>query len=370
MKTEFSGKYFNGTSSRPYPCRVRLGGRSITIHLPDESGGEAETVHWDVSQITKNDIDFSHKVRLKYGSFPHQVLEVEDEEFVAELKRLYSDHAFAKRDLVAVASGRWKWVAAALLVLLGFGVFVFAVVVPDAAEYAATKVPLSVERAIGESAYGQLTPFTGEDSVRSRLMQEFFDALPLARSYDYTVTVLNSDMQNAFAVPGGRIAVYSGILDSMKTSEELAALLLHESAHVELQHSLKSIFRTLSGYFFISLLFGDTGGITAAVFQNIYVFQDLRYSREMEREADLMGLKSMQQAGVDPRGMVALFRSLEENSSTPISKYDVSEFMSTHPLTRHRIRYIEEYIAEDTARYAGMPVLDSLFGRIKSPCGR
>ncbi len=336
--------------------------------MSDEFGDE-RIVIWDISQIVKNDVDFSHKVRLRYGDFPHQTLEVQDAGFVAALGRLYPGHAFAKRDMVAVVSSRWKWVAAATLALLGFAAFAFFVVVPRVAEYAATKVPLSVERAIGESAYGQLTALGTEDPLRSSLVQEFFESMPVERHYDYTVTVLDSDIRNAFAVPGGRIAVYSGLLDDMQSPEELAALLLHESAHVELQHSLKSIFRSLSGYFFISLLFGDAGGITAVVFQNIYVFRDLQYSREMEREADLMGLESMQRAGIDPDGMVRLFRTLDDDT-TGMGKYEVSEFMSTHPLTRHRIGYIEEYIARDTADYAPRPDLERIFGRIRSAGNR
>ncbi len=366
MTAEFTGKYFNGLSSRAYPCRVSLGGSSFQIRVLDESGNETQAVRWEVSQIVKNDIDFSHKIRLSYGAFPHQTLEVEDGEFVAALGRMYPYHAFAKRDMVAVVSSRWKWVVAAFLLLLGFGVFAFVVVVPGVAEYAATKVPLSVEQAIGESAYGQLTTLAKEDTLQSRLVQEFFEAIPGKRNYRYTITVLKSQQRNAFAVPGGRIAVYSGILEDMEKPEELAALLLHESAHVEAQHSLKSLFRTLSGYFFISLLFGDAGGVTAAVFQNIYVFQDLQYSRAMEREADMTGLESMRQAGIDPRGMVELFRSLEEHSPALVSKYEVSEFMSTHPLTKHRISYIEEYIAENKAQYDTISVLEMLFNKLKS----
>jgi predicted Zn-dependent protease len=152
----------------------------------------------------------------------------------------------------------------------------------------------------------------------------------------------------------------------MKTPDELAALLLHESAHVELRHSLKRLFRTLSGYFVISLLFGDTGGMTAVVFENLYVFKDLQYSREMEREADMAGLDNMRLAGFDPRGMEDLFRSIEESSQGVMEKYDLTEFMSTHPLTRHRLEYIGQYIASDSTIYKPMPRYDSLFARLKS----
>jgi Zn-dependent protease with chaperone function len=370
LKTEFSGKYFNGVTSGSYPCRIRLGGNSFDIHLLDESGGETDVVRWDPLQISKTDVEFNHKTVLKYGSFPPQMVQVEDRQFAEALRWLYPYCAFAKRDVIAAASGKWKWVVAGFLALAGFAVFAFWVLVPNAAEYASDKIPLSIEEAIGESAYGQLTALSTEDVAASRLVQEFFDSIPVPRNYDYTVTVLDSEDRNAFAVPGGRIAIYSGILEDMKTPEELAALLLHESAHVELRHSLKSLLRTLSGYFLISLLFGDAGGITAVVFENIYVFKDLQYSREMEREADMTGLQNMQRAGFNPEGMIDLFRSIEENSPALPDKYELTEFMSTHPLTGHRIEYIRQYIAEDTVHYATPPVADSLFGELKQALGR
>lgn len=337
----------------------------MDIHFRDQFGNE-KSIGWELSRISKTDVDFGHVTRLVYDSSPPQAIEVEQREFPGALKRLYPDSSFAKTDMVATLSGKWKWIAAIFAVLLGLGAFAFLVVMPSLAEYAAAKVPLTVERSIGESAYGQLTAFAKEDAARSRRVQEFFENLPVERKYDYTITVVNSDEKNAFALPGGRIVVYSGIIESMERSEELSALLLHESAHVELRHSLKSLFRTLSGYFFISLLFGDTGGITAVVFENIYVFKDLQYSREMERQADLTGLKWMRQAGIDPVGMEELFLSLKDEEPLPMEKYKLSEFMSTHPLTRHRIEYIRQYIAGDTTNYTPSPALDSLFSRIKA----
>ncbi len=216
-----------------------------------------------------------------------------------------------------------------------------------------------------EAAYEQITVLAEEDSVASALVQQFFEAIPLDCNYDYAITVLDTDEENAFAVPGGRIAVYSGILENIRTPEELAALLLHERAHIELHHSLKSLFRSLSGYLFISLLFGDAGGVTAVVFENIYVFKDLQYSREMEREADIMGMKDMQRSGFNPEGMVELFRSIEENSHVSIGGHELTEFMSTHPNTARRIEYIRQYVEEDTVRYVTPSVADSLFMRLK-----
>ena len=361
---EFTGKYFNGTSSKPYPCVIRLGGFSLDISYRSDSG-ETEVVRWDAAQITKTDADFGRTVRLKYGAFPYRMIEVDDERFAVELRHHYPQYAFSRRDMVAVLTGKRKVVMAAFVALLAFGFFAFTVLVPGLGELAAGQVPLSIERSIGDAAYEQLTMLDSEDEAGSLLVQEFFDSIPGRRDYDYTVTVIDSTEENAFAMPGGRIAICSGILDGMERPEELAALLLHESAHVELRHSLKSIFRTLSGYFLISLLFGDTGGITAAVFENLYVFRDLQYSRAMEREADITGLENMRTAGFDPRGMIDLFRSIDDDT-TGIMDSGITEFMSTHPHTARRIEYIEEWIAADTVvRYAPLPLHDSLFSKLK-----
>ncbi len=352
-------------SSKPYPCEIRFEEHVVVVLVIDDLGGIAETITWELQKISKSDSEIGDRIRLKYGDFPYQTIEVHDKEFAVSLNKLYPYYAFAKRDVVAAASRTWKYIIGLLLLLIGLGVFAFKVIIPSAAEYAATKVPLSIEKQIGESAYNQLTSLTTEDDKKSRLVQEFFDVMELEGKYSCTISVLNSETVNAFAVPGGRIAVYSGIIDEMESSEELAALLAHESSHVELQHSLKSIFRSLSGYFVISLLFGDTGGLTAVVFENLYVFQNLQYSRSMEKEADIRGLECMQKAKINPKGMINLFHVLEKHSSKMMEEHDVSEFMSTHPLTKHRIKYIQEYVNADSHKYSNNPKLDSLFTLIK-----
>lgn len=351
-------------SSKSHPCRVVLGNHSIVLHIFDGESGSFSEIIWELDSISKNDLEISGRMRLKYGSFPHQSVEVEDKEFPASLHKLYPYFSFAKRDFVSAISKNWKIITGIFLLLIAFGIFSFKIIIPNIAEYAATKVPLSVEKAIGESAYNQISAFTSENSTKSFLVQEFFDEMKLKHNYDYTISVLNSETVNAFAVPGGRIAIYNGIIEEMDKPEELAALLAHESSHVELQHSLKSIFRTLSGYFFISLLFGDMGGITAVVFENIYVFQDLQYSREMEKEADIKGLESMQKAGINPEGMIDLFNAIQKNTPEMMGSNNLSEFVSTHPLTKRRIEYIQKHIDQDKQIYRENPKLDSLFNLI------
>ena len=257
MKTEFQGRYFNGVVSKPFPCEVSLDRHAITIRVLNEYGQVQEVLTWDPHIISKKDVKVGGKTRILYGNYPFQVLEMTDKKFLSSFKFVYPHFSFAKKRLFSFLSKGWVVLLGIIASLLAVGFFVFKVLVPGIAEYTATQIPKSVEISIGEAAYESSKESLVEDSIRGALLQKFFAEMNLEREYEYTLTVLNSETVNAFALPGGRIAVYSGILDEIETPEALAALLAHESSHIELQHSLKSIFRSLSGYFVISLVVGD-----------------------------------------------------------------------------------------------------------------
>jgi beta-barrel assembly-enhancing protease len=148
--------------------------------------------------------------------------------------------------------------------------------------------------------------------------------------------VINSQEPNAFALPGGYIVVHQRLLEMLQSPEELAALLGHEYGHLQLRHSTRTLFRNLSGYLFVSILFGDVSGITAIILENAHSLRSLQYSRELEKEADLLGLRVLQDNKLDPRGMVRLFDQLKKQS-----KESETEFISSHPLLRSRIRYVQ-----------------------------
>ncbi len=369
MKTEFQGKYFNGVVSKPFSCEVGLDRRTIVIRiLNEETGQVSEILNWDIDAISKKDIEVGGKTRIKYGNYPFQVLEVTDKTFLSSFKFTYPQFSFAKKQLFHFLTKGWVVLLGFIFFLLLIGYLLFRVVLPNVAEYTATKVPKSVEKSIGDAAYESSAESFTEDSIKGALLQEFFEEMHLDREYEYTLTVLNSETVNAFALPGGRITVYSGILDSIQTPEALAALLAHESSHVELQHSMKSIFRSLSGYFVVSLIVGDLGTITSIVFQNINAFQGLQYSRIMEKEADIRGLEVMQKSGIDPEGIIQLFNTIssDEEEDSDSGTKNLSEFVSTHPLTKHRKEYIQEYLDKDTRKYSNNIKLDSLFLLIKA----
>lgn len=155
----------------------------------------------------------------------------------------------------------------------------------------------------------------------------------------WVVTVFNSKQVNAFAIPGGKIGVYTGLLKVVKNQAQLAAVLGHETGHV-LAHHMNARMSTqlLTGSVLqvaSSIVGGGATGqaAMAALGLGAQVGVLLPYSRSQESEADAIGLKLMAKAGFDPHQAVNLWQNMQQlnNGKQP------PELLSTHPADSHRI---------------------------------
>ena len=106
--------------------------------------------------------------------------------------------------------------------------------------------------------------FEQNDTLHT-LLNAFVSQLKIKSPYAIDANIIISDQINAFALPGGKIFVYSGIIEKMKSYEELVALLSHESSHVTHRHSLKSMSRSAAGSIVVATVFGDVGEISAGL---------------------------------------------------------------------------------------------------------
>jgi predicted Zn-dependent protease len=163
---------------------------------------------------------------------------------------------------------------------------------------------------------------------------------PQALEWNWQVNLLNSSQVNAFCMPGGRIAFFSGILTKLNlTDDEVAMVMGHEIAHALREHASKRAGTSqvasivgrlaslgLSAYFGVDPRLTDAG--TGAVAQLAL----LKFSRGEETEADLVGMDLAARAGYDPRAGIALWQKMgASNARRPI------EFISTHPSGESRI---------------------------------
>ena len=115
-------------------------------------------------------------------------------------------------------------------------------------------------------------------------------------------------------------------------------MLSHEFTHVNNKHSTKSIFRRLGSKVFLGLLFGRFGTVTSVVVNHADNLKSLKYSRSLEKEADIDGLAILTKRNIDPNGFVDLFHHLQEAGPTN----NLPEFLGSHPDVEKRIAYIQE----------------------------
>lgn len=325
-----TGIYHNGVSARQFTCTISIAGHAIHIYL--DSG---ELLIWDIGALHSCHLN-GRQLIIKYGNYPHQTLECSGE--IAD--SIY--RAWAGNNSIRKAQGfTWKRrqsvVVLLIFLFIGIGFFTLFFFLPWLGEKAANLVPLEAETQLGDRLAEIYTQESETNDSANYYMKEFVKQLSLDDTYKIEVRVIESKEINAFALPGGRIFVYSGIIDKMDAYPELVALLGHEVTHVVNRHSLKSICRSAATSIVLASLFGDVSGITSGLLSQAEEFKQLHYSRELETEADDNGLNILLENQVDPRGMLNLLKLLKaEGAELP----QFMKYLSTHPDTDSRISNI------------------------------
>lgn len=168
----------------------------------------------------------------------------------------------------------------------------------------------------------------------------------------WDITVFDSKQINAFALPGGNIGVYSGMLNLVENADQLATVLGHEVGHVLASHAnerMSEQFATQGGLSVLSAFLGGSAatGNSRAIMSALGVGAQvgilLPFSRAQESEADRIGLELMAQAGFDPRAAIKLWENMAAAANGP----EPSPFLSTHPSNQKRINALRAHM--DTA---------------------
>lgn len=321
----FEGLYSYDSPDNIQSAVVTVTNKRIEIHLKD-----ARVVYWYWYNVVKGEGPDLHHTGL-----PLQTLKVADAVFAAiAAKQLSKKH----RSYVI------PFLAGLGIAIIGFLLAAYFWLIPFLAGRAAQSLPVEYEVEMGESAYKAMIGDFRVNEAKTALVNRFFGALHIPSAYPVKITVVEEQQLNAFAVPGGRIVVFSGLLEQMQRPEELAALLAHEFSHVELRHTTRSLLQSLGTYMMVSLVFGDLSGISAVVVENANTLQHLEYSRSLEREADLNGLSLLEARHINGEGYIWLFRTLQKDGAIAHS-----EWLSSHPDLGNRIRYVEERLRGSSA---------------------
>jgi len=188
--------------------------------------------------------------------------------------------------------------------------------------------------------------------------------------YEYSFTPVNLKEINAFALPGGPMFVHRGMFDAAAEEGEVVGVMAHELSHVLLRHGTANASKAQNPWLQLGQLAGAVGGAVAGGGIGSMIAQGsqfglgtllLRYSREFEKQADLLGVQIMARAGYDPRALAHMFETIARESQA--SGGSGPQWMSSHPDPGNRTVYITQ---EAEALTLGSPANTSQFTPIKA----
>ena len=187
-------------------------------------------------------------------------------------------------------------------------------------------------------------------SIASRLIAHAAQWNDRARQWKWDVNLLGSKQINAFCMPGGKIAFYTGILDQLRLTDDEAAMIMgHEMAHALREHARARIAKTEGTGRLLSfgaqlLGLGQAGNIAAGLGTQLLT---LRYSRDDETDADLVGLEVAARAGYNPQASVSLWEKMAQSGGGAGGP----SFLSTHPSGPQRIQQLQANVPKVQGLY-------------------
>ena len=355
MKTWF-GSYSTGIQAEPVEATVLAVEDHVAIGY-QRADGTTQTVRWNLKDITAAFDQSRQATKITSAGERGCWLLVQGKEASDFILQMQAEQQkpWHKKD----KTKEWSRNLLIFFAVAGFLTATYFLLVPWLSEKLASNVSIKTEEGFGNAVFDALELSKQQDREATIFLNDFFKEMKIPTDYDVRITVVTGNVVNAFALPGGNIIIYSALLKELKTYPELAALLSHEFIHINDRHSTRSVFRQLGSRIFLSLLFGKFGNVTAILADQADKFKSLKYSRRLEKEADIGGLLLLKERKIDHEGFVGLFQHLK--ASVPGSA--MPEFFESHPDIDRRIEYIRE--ASKNSRVEDNTELRAIFEKIK-----
>ena len=352
-----AGSYTDGKSSKAH--RVALFFRKEGVVI---SGSDVlhTWTYYEISKLEKG----TNLGLFKGDKIPFESLHIDAahrdevfqllEQYAAEAPFLNEGHLrFERKGLKAYGIA----VIGILIALLG----IHFLVIPAIVKVITATFPENLEIRLGERYFDLMTEYEIIDKTKSERVQQIADQLEFNTDYELDFYVVESEMINAFALPGGKIVIFTGLLDQMSRVEQLVALMGHETGHVALRHSLQNVFRDQSYGIILGGILGGQDGIVGAVTGITETLNSLHGSRKLEQEADFYALDVLYKNQLDPGGAVELFQLLSDSNSVRIP-----DVLSTHTSSDTRAQEMRDRIPSlGPEIHRPNPELKELFERLK-----
>jgi len=162
--------------------------------------------------------------------------------------------------------------------------------------------------------------------------------MDLPENVDIHIHYVNEDIVNAMATLGGHVMIYRGLLEQLPDERTLVMLLGHEIGHVKLRHPVKAMGKGVIISLVLSTVLGQSSDSVANVITDTSMLTMLSFNRDQEQASDEEGLKVLNAYYGSVHGATGLFEILEKENQE--KGLDVPQFLSSHPDTRNRIKYL------------------------------
>ncbi len=322
------------------PCSVGISTSGLTVRY-DESASEAAelTVPFSALSVSVGGLNHDQLVVKWKAGMQTYTLYLKDPDLIRsfrastppELTRDLEKTAAKVRQVRSRQRTVWSIVLGAvaglaLFLWLGSDLLV---------EFAVDRIPVEWEQKLGESAYRdfvmQQTVLKEGPAVAAvnEITQRLTEQIP-HNPYKFEISVVKSEIVNAFALPGGYIVVFTGLVQKAESGEEVAGVLSHELNHVLQRHSLNRIVKQIGLMAIVTIILGDQQGLIGLMKQVGVELLTLKFGRAQETEADVTGLRLLHRARIDPSGMITFFQRLSEKEDGRV------EWLSTHPMSAGR----------------------------------
>ncbi len=189
-------------------------------------------------------------------------------------------------------------------------------------------------------------------NIAERIIPNAYSYNPRSKDWQWSVNLISDNQSNAFCLPGGKIAVYTGLINNLNaTDDEIAVVVGHEIAHALQEHAREqtaknSLTNMGVSVFAQALGLGELGRVAAGFGAQML---SLKFSRDDETDADLVGLQLMAKSGFDPRASVVLWQKMSAKGGA-----NQPQWLSTHPIGKNRIKTLQAKIP------SVMPIFSSI----------
>lgn len=347
MIHQAEAEYLDGVDPRPHRGRLVFDEAQGELHFYESVTGAGERFLLSVNKQHSFEIrkrGKEHVIEWREGAnTSSRMFTLYDVAFI----RLVRDRFLAHKNLFwryatlvwSESLGKVAIALVAALLVTGFATWYFM-------QHSYKLIPVSWDKKIGDQAEPGLREF-GQLCASPQTIRDLKKILPYldepGTPFRYDIQIVKSNIENAFALPGGKLTFFSQTIRNARSYGELAGILAHEVGHVEKRHGMQQLSQYFTIRVVLALAFGmaDDGTLMASLADAGALLLLLKNSRDHERDADAYAAHKLAEAGISSKPIRDFFARIAQEHKGNTGK--IPDFIMTHPADNERIRFFERY---------------------------